>query len=50
MEQGSAFATSKGGFVIRPEVREDYDQLLTALKENNQRPTRILHLWNSCGR
>lgn len=49
VEQGSAFATSKGGFVIRPEVREDYDQLLTALKENNQRPTRILHLWNSCG-
>jgi acyl transferase domain-containing protein/acyl carrier protein len=48
VEQGSAFATSKGGFVIRPAVREDYDQLLTALKENNQRPTRILHLWNSC--
>lgn len=49
VEQGSSFAKRKGGFVIRPGVREDYDQLLAALRADERRPTRILHLWNAYG-
>jgi amino acid adenylation domain-containing protein len=33
-------------YTIRPAVREDYDALFSALKEQTQFPEKILHLWN----
>ncbi len=37
---------SNAAFKLRPEVKEDYEQLLSQLKTQNIKPTRVLHLWN----
>ncbi|HZD93470.1 MAG TPA: SDR family NAD(P)-dependent oxidoreductase, partial [Candidatus Sulfotelmatobacter sp.] len=33
-------------YTIRPAVRDDYDALFSALKEQAQFPEKVLHLWN----
>jgi len=44
---GGAFADQGDGcFVLRPEQREDHDQLFAALHEQGRRPELVLHLWS----
>ena len=47
--RGGAFAGGAGTFALRPSGREDYDDLLRALKAEGRRPTRFVHLWNAAG-
>lgn len=35
-----------GSYLVRPGVREDYDELLQAIVQRERIPTRILHLWS----
>ncbi|MCK0140583.1 type I polyketide synthase [Aliiroseovarius sp. F47248L] len=44
--QGDAFATIDGGYTLRPDCAEDYDQLGQAMGEV---PPRILSLWSLAG-
>jgi acyl transferase domain-containing protein/thioesterase domain-containing protein/acyl carrier protein len=37
--------TGPGKYLIRPNVRDDYDHLLGNVDEREQLPTKILHLW-----
>jgi acyl transferase domain-containing protein/thioesterase domain-containing protein/acyl carrier protein len=41
--------TGTGSYVIRPGVRDDYDQLLTDVVKCEHLPARILHLWPITG-
>ena len=41
--------TRAGSYVIRPGVRDDYDELLTDIVKHEHPPTRILHLWPVTG-
>ncbi len=43
---GDAFAATEVGYVIAPERgRDSYDQLLHALADKFEMPTRVVHLW-----
>ena len=43
---GDAFGRDGDRFTLRPDAREDYDALLSALAEEDRLPSKILHLWN----
>jgi acyl transferase domain-containing protein/thioesterase domain-containing protein/acyl carrier protein len=47
---GNKYKRKRGGsYVIRPGVRNDYDELLTDIVKHEHPPTRILHLWSVMG-
>ena len=44
---GTAFKhAERGDFTIRPEIRADYDALVTEVVKNGYQPDKVLHLWS----
>ena len=47
VEAGDAFSAEGGRFTIRRRARADYESLVRALRERDEYPSRILHLWSA---
>lgn len=45
VDAGFAYRQTKSGYTLRPNVRADYDALLTGILKSGRTPGRILHLW-----